>query len=554
MIMMTNEVWPLRRLNFVCYVLIGLFLAAYGQPARIPLIGLLAAVGAYALIWRGLYSLSSTKQRFWGAFLAFALIQSVQLSWMTSDHYHGFYIFLVYFVLLAALGAQFGLTTLFLMRGELTLYRLLAGASLWTLMEWLRLFVLSGFSWNPVGLALTVTDVTRQFVSLGGVYGLSFWVMLVNLLLLYAWRSPYKVKRWCYVGVLALLPFVFGCCHLSYHSEKLAEQAKVSSFKVSLVQTALSAEEKLGFGGRVQGFIPPFQQWERILALLMIEGKYDSDLIVLPEGTVPFEEARMIYSVMDVQAAFHAHFPEKSLVYFPPLERPFAAQDRTGQWLASNAYWAQSISNLFHSTLIAGFDSSGLTEDDESYNAAFFFQPGCHTVMRYEKRVLVPMGEYIPFDWCRDLAAKYGIYGSFIPGDTAKVFPASSPLGMSICYEETYGHLMRENRQCGAEVLVNITNDVWFPNSTLPKQHSDLAILRSIENGIPLVRAANTGVTLAVDSLGRNIATLNPEGESCAGVLNVEVPKYYYDTLYTQLGDSLIIGFCLLMLILFLRL
>jgi apolipoprotein N-acyltransferase len=156
------------------------------------------------------------------------------------------------------------------------------------------------------------------------------------------------------------------------------------------------------------------------------------------------------------------------------------------------------------------------------------------------------MGEYIPFTWCRQLAAQYGITGSFTCGKSAKVFKGPVPFGTSICYEEIYGHLMRQNRLLGAELLVNLTNDGWFPQSHLPKQHFDHARLRTVENGIPLVRACNTGITGAMDSFGRIIGVLGEdpmERQKIADSIRLDVPLYHYHTFYAQYGDLSVILF-----------
>src|SRR5690606_27562937 len=92
----------------------------------------------------------------------------------------------------------------------------------------------------------------------------------------------------------------------------------------------------------------------------------------------------------------------------------------------------------------------------------------------------------------------------FTPGTKAQVIEHPKvKVGVCICYEETFGNLMRENKQLGASLLVNLTSDVWYPNSSLPWQHFDHARLRTVEMGLPLVRACNTSVTASLDSLGR---------------------------------------------------
>lgn len=107
---------------------------------------------------------------------------------------------------------------------------------------------------------------------------------------------------------------------------------------------------------------------------------------------------------------------------------------------------------------------------------------------------------------------------------------------------------MRENSQKGAHLLVNLTNDGWYPRSTLPQQHLDHARLRTVENGLPLLRACNTGITTALDSHGRTIAALD-NSEEAPGALQVDVPLHRYRTLYSRTGDALIVllsGFCLI--------
>ncbi len=170
---------------------------------------------------------------------------------------------------------------------------------------------------------------------------------------------------------------------------------------------------------------------------------------------------------------------------------------------------------------------------------------------RYEKRVLVPMGEYIPFTFCQQLAAQYGVMSSFTCGSSAKIMHAQGiPFSPSICYEETFGNLTREGRKKGAEMIVNITSDAWYPNSTLPLQHLEHARLRTVESGVPLIRACNNGITGGIDSFGRTLSLLGgshpEEVEWTRAGLLVTVPLTTYWTLYSQLGDALIVGISLL--------
>lgn len=108
---------------------------------------------------------------------------------------------------------------------------------------------------------------------------------------------------------------------------------------------------------------------------------------------------------------------------------------------------------------------------------------------------------------------------------------------------------MRENKQLGAGLLVNLTSDAWYPNSYLPMQHFLLAKLRTVENGIPLVRATNVGVTGGIDSLGRVVGTVGEnslQSEWLLDSIHLAIPTYSYPTLYSHVGDGLTIGFSLL--------
>ena len=274
--------------------------------------------------------------------------------------------------------------------------------------------------------------------------------------------------------------------------------------------------------------------------------------MVFPEYLVPYGTYNLIYPFDEVQQLFLEVLGEGSqkVLSQESLYEELVPTNRGVQLLVSNAFLAQSVADFYQAHVILGLEDSLYTEagkkKSESYSAAFHFIPGSHEKpTRYEKRVLVPMGEYIPFAWCRELAANYGITGSFTCGTQATVFEGPIPLGMSICYEEIYGNMMRESRLNGAHMLVNVTNDGWYPHSHLPKQHFDHARLRTVENGIPLVRACNTGITGAVDSLGRVVGVFGNDPmamQETPGSIRLDVPLYHYPTLYSQFGDAPILA------------
>jgi apolipoprotein N-acyltransferase len=110
---------------------------------------------------------------------------------------------------------------------------------------------------------------------------------------------------------------------------------------------------------------------------------------------------------------------------------------------------------------------------------------------------------------------------------------------------------MRQARMKGAELFVNVTNDNYYPNSRLPQQHFDHARLRAVENGVPLIRACNTGVTAAVDRFGREVARLSDQSggvEWVKGVLDVQFSAETHRTLYQLWGDKGILALSFILL------
>jgi apolipoprotein N-acyltransferase len=324
---------------------LSLCIVALGQPTRIGWLGAIAATLGFALFFCSIPVTFSLRQRFFSGTLWFATVQLIQLSWMTSIEFQGYYILLIYLFAAFVLGGQFGLLTLFIPRiGKISFINILFCAALWTLMEWARLFVFCGFSWNPIGLALTHFTPSLQFASLVGVLGLSFWVMLTNLAAINVWRmyttrgqklrfgltrklpgfndrkrvnirnmDPFTIVYW--VG-FAALPYFFGISQLFYLQRQMEGEQK--KFTVALVQTDLLPSQKNLHAGRFGDFISPFEQWRRILQSLREKKVEHWDLIVLPEAVVPFSAVFSYYSYTEVRRLFIAAFgPEVKRNFHP---------------------------------------------------------------------------------------------------------------------------------------------------------------------------------------------------------------------------------------------
>ena len=181
------------------------------------------------------------------------------------------------------------------------------------------------------------------------------------------------------------------------------------------------------------------------------------------------------------------------------------------------------------------------------YNSMFLLRPGIREIEDYRKIRLVPLGEYIPLSGVfPDLNNLNMGQGNFSAGKDVRVFQI--PLKVSsdystdstllfstaICYESTFPRLIRQGTLKGAEMLVIVSNDAWFGNTSAPVLHAQIARFRSIENRIPVVRSANTGISMILDSYGREI---KKSGFGNLGWLSAEINQGKPSTIYTKFGD-----------------
>lgn len=541
--------------------LLSFLLVAFGQPAWIPFFGVITSICGFVPIFWVLLNIENRRYKFWVALSWFALVEAVHLSWLLTHPFS--YIYALYLFLILGMGAQFGLLALITTRERVSSFLSILGLSgFFVLMEWLRLFFLSGFPFNPIGLSLTSTLFGLQGASLFGIYGLTFLVLTTNFLFLRLLINPFKITSAFTFSLVALFPYLFGFFQVESHKNEIdrALQDPKKTLDVVLVQTAFPIEETIPFLNFREAVLYVQEEWRQIFKILASHQDHPVELIVLPEYVVPYGTFVAIFDAEEIEKLFLKAFPEKGKNALPPLQEPFAMEVEIKglkRWQVTNGYICQALSNLFHADLIVGLQDDHWLSDEErlSYSSGFYFWPGGNFPFRYEKQVLLPIAEYFPFDAVKDLAKSYGVSGTFTKGEEAKVFPGcKGPFGVSICYEEAYGDLMRENRLKGAELLVNLSSDVWYPNSRLPKQHFDHARLRTVEMGIPLIRACNTGITAAFDSLGRVISSTGLEDEWTPLAVYAKVPLYHYQTLYTLFGDlPIVVGSLLFSSLLFYR-
>lgn len=371
----------------------------------------------------------------------------------------------------------------------------------WISMEWVRGWVLTGFPWNQIGAVWAFSETMMQFTAVAGVLGLGLVTMIgatLPAVLAYE-RSVAHVRLWPVGGfVLLLLVAGFGFLRLP-----ATESAYVDGIVLRLVQPN----------------IPQHLKWKpdlkmghvRALAALSLKpplkkGKPPTHFI-WPETAVPFNlqhDKNLLKGLGEI---------------VPPTGLLLTGAPRSnGPTSQTPRYW-NSLIAVTSAGEVAGF---------------------------YDKRHLVPFGEYVPWRSVLDITKLTAGRGDFSPGETARTMalPGLPPFAPLICYEIIFSD---DVRTLGAapKWILNITNDAWFGHSPGPFQHLALAQFRAVEMGVPVVRVANTGISALVDPYGRIIEKLDLGAE---GILDVGLPRALAGTtVYARFGDAvllLLLAFC----------
>jgi len=362
----------------------------------------------------------------------------------------------------------------------------------WVVMEHLRGFdFLGGFTWASLGYSGHADWPMLGLASLAGVHGISLAMALAGTLL--------GVGRWpSALGVVAL-------AHLVGYAA-LPSPADLASPRDPPLRVAL-----------VQGNIPQGEKWDPAraqrnlavhLELSRAAMSEKPDLILWPEAAVP--------GFIEAQAEFHDPIVALSRELDVPL-------------------------------VVGGIGFTRVPDERKAlfFNSLFVVTPTAGVVDRYDKAILVPFGEYVPLravlGFLSVIATSLADVSDITPGPgprplrgLAALEPAQTPVGL-ICYEAVYPELVRAAVRGGARLLLNLTNDAWYGRSSAPHQFLAIAALRSAETGLPMLRAANTGVSAVIDARGV-VLQETPIFERLS--LTVEVPRARKDpTLYTRLGD-----------------
>jgi apolipoprotein N-acyltransferase len=370
---------------------------------------------------------------------------------------------------------------------------------LWAAME-LTASRITCVPWDQLGYSQVDNTLVNQLAPWTGVYGISFLLVAVNALLagtcVLAGRA-----RWisCGAGVVVSAAGWGGLW--------------VAAPQAATTATAVLIQPNLDVGSDNAW---PGKEWDQHIAEFTHLAKEQCKTYVagIPQTHAPMGEI--------VCPPYPTH---PDLVAWPESPAPFAEQDprfRDG---------LKAVAGAVHAPLVVGSvgmdmappNASGQDQGWRDYNSALVVDADGARVGRYDKIHLVPFGEYIPFKDLLFFARKLtGRVAQFTRGSERKVFRLNGHrYGVFICYEAVFADEVREFARYGAEVLVNVSDDGWYGDTSAPWQHLNMARMRAIENRRWILRDTNNGITASIDPYGR---------------VRQSIPRHFVDALPAEYG------------------
>jgi apolipoprotein N-acyltransferase len=345
--------------------------------------------------------------------------------------------------------------------------RIVAAPTLWVTLEWLRTFFPAEFPWAFLGYSQYSVLAVVQIADITAIYGVSAVLVFVNAALAEMVRDGLRRHAGLAIATAAAVAVVLG-----YGFVRLAQVETARAFAevpIGIAQGNVAQDEK---------WLPEKQGSTLDLYLRLSRKAVDEGarVVVWPEAALPF-----------------------FLRYDPRARALQTFADETGASLLVGA---------------PGFERPEDGGEPRQFNQAWLVVPEVGLEGPYDKIVLVPFGEYIPFGglfgWVKVAVASVGEFGR---GSRAVVFRGPEiaspqgprPVGLAplICYEGIFPDLVRRFVRGGADVLVNISNDAWYGRTSAPHQHLAMAAMRAVENRVPMVRSTNTGISAVIEPTGR---------------------------------------------------
>jgi apolipoprotein N-acyltransferase len=353
----------------------------------------------------------------------------------------------------------------------------------WIFFEWLRSWIFTGLPWNLLGYSLAFSDILIQPVSIFGIYGLSFVTIYISTSLYYLTDKKGLMVTIPTSLILIIAMIIYGTTRLK------TNDTSFSDITFRLVQPSIPQTDKWDED----------QFWHNLQTQINLSNR---------EGSVP---NLIIWS-------------EAALVV--PLKY--------------NIIKNKLIEMLLHTdtTLITGgiADNDKTGNDYEIYTTLMALNEKGRLLFEYHKSHLVPFGEYMPLRNILPIKKLTHGFTDYTEGTPEIMHLEQFNLKIKplICYEAIFPELVRTSNQF-ADVIINVTNDAWYGNSSGPYQHLHISRVRAVENGIPMLRVGNNGISAIIDGYGRISSQL---ALNEIGIIDGFIPnKILSKTIYSSFGN-----------------
>lgn len=361
--------------------------------------------------------------------------------------------------------------------------------AIWVALEWVRTYMITGFPWDCLGYSQAPWLSLIQVADITGVYGVSWLLVVANTCLAGIWIN--RRLHW-HLLVLAVLVTIVGGYGVARLGQVEAMERKASSIPVALIQ----------------GNIDQSRKWD------------------------PAFQDEIVRRYLELSGDAVLSNPRPGLLVWPETAAPFflGLEDRFTPRL-------QEFARSSGVALLVGAPGVGRADGrPHYYNRLFLLDAGGKIVGSYAKQHLVPFGEYVPLARLLFFVQRLvQAAGDFSSGTDARPLSLDGQhYGGLICYEAIFPALARQTVRLGANVLVNVTNDAWYGVTSAPYQHFEMARWRAIENRVPLIRCANTGISTVFSATGRSGTTI-PLTKT--GYHIYEVFPLRMTTVYNRHGD-----------------
>lgn len=350
-------------------------------------------------------------------------------------------------------------------------------------------YLFGGFPWSSAGYSFARVDEYLQLASFVGIYGLVFFVALINSLVAFS---------------------ITG--------------AKINKFILSFVLAILLAFFIVG-RYRITHYVAP----SKTIDVAILQGNIEQD--IKNEAYLHDSAILKIYEQMSKEAALS----KVDLIIWPESAYPTSLRENITSF---------SLAKETNTSYIIGATTHGFaTEDFKGFhynNSALAFDFEGNIVKRYDKMHLVPFGEYVPWPMKSLVNKIVPGMGAFRPGFNQTAFKLalkgkeSLKVGITICYEGIFPEISRNYAKNNADLIINLTNDAWYGVSSAPYQHLLMYRLRAVESGIPIIRSTNSGVSAWIDPIGK---IHDPSDIFVRKLMIEKVPTTPTETFYTKIGD-----------------